>query len=130
MGVFTIKKVILKSKHQFKHFEKRIEEFSDWVAEVSASPWFLLTHMLWWGSWIGFRVEAFPYGLLTLIVSLEAIILSCLLLASGNREGEQEKKIARKDLRLSTETNTMVEEIHDMILDLQEDVRLLQNEGE
>lgn len=130
MGVFTIKKVILKSKHQFKHFEKRIEEFSDWVAEVSASPWFLLTHMLWWGSWIGFRVEAFPYGLLTLIVSLEAIILSCLLLSSGNREGETEKKIARKDLRLSTETNIMVEEIHDMIRDLQEDVRLLQDEGE
>jgi len=130
LGVFTIKKVILKSKHQFKHFEKRIEEFSDWVAEVSASPWFLLTHMLWWGSWIGFRVEAFPYGLLTLIVSLEAIILSCLLLSSGNREGETEKKIARKDLRLSTETNIMVEEIHDMIRDLQEDVRLLQDEGE
>jgi len=86
--------------------------------------------MLWWGSWIGFRVEAFPYGLLTLIVSLEAIILSCLLLSSGNREGETEKKIARKDLRLSTETNIMVEEIHDMIRDLQEDVRLLQDEGE
>ena len=128
MGVFTIKKVILKSKHQFKHFEKRIEEFSDWVAEVSASPWFLLTHMLWWGSWIGFRVEAFPYGLLTLIVSLEAIILSSLLLSSGNREGEVEKRIARKTLSNAKETNWMVEEIHEIVRDLQEDVRQLRDE--
>ena len=100
------------------------------TAEISAHPMFLIFHIIWWSLWVTFKVEPFPYGLLTLIVSLEAIILSCLLLASGNREGEQEKKIARKDLRLSTETNIMVEEIHDMIRDLQEDVRLLQDEGE
>lgn len=103
---------------------------SDWTAEVSAHPMFLIIHIIWWGLWITFKVEPFPYGLLTLIVSLEAIILSCLLLASGNREGEQEKKIARKDLRLSTETNIMVEEIHDMVRDLAEDVRTLQGEEE
>lgn len=100
------------------------------TAEISAHPMFLILHIIWWSLWVFFQVEPFPYGLLTLIVSLEAIILSCLLLASGNREGEQEKKIARKDLRLSTETNIMVEEIHDMIRDLQEDVRLLQDEGD
>ena len=125
MEVFTIKKIIRKSTHQFKHFEKRIEELSDWVSEVSASPWFLIVHAVWWGCWVGFEVEPFPYGLLTLIVSLEAIILSCLILGSGNREGEQEKKIARKDLRLSSETNTMVEEIHGIVRDLQEDIRHL-----
>ena len=123
MEVFTI-------KHYFKVFSKRIEQLSDWTADISAHPMFLILHVFWWGCWIGFKVEAFPYGLLTLIVSLEAIILSSLLLSSGNREGEAEKKIARKDLRLSTETNIMVEEIHDMIRDLQEDVRLLQNEGD
>lgn len=63
-------------------------------------------------------------------MSLEAIVLSGLLLSSGNREGEQEKKIARKDLRISTETNMMVEEIHDIVRDLQEDLRNLRNEEE
>ena len=111
-------------------FNKKVETLSDLTAEISAHPMFLIFHIIWWSLWVAFKVEPFPYGLLTLIVSLEAIILSCLLLASGNREGEQEKKIARKDLRLSTETNIMVEEIHDMIRDLQEDVRLLQDEGE
>jgi len=86
-----------------------------------------LLHIVWWGCWIGFKIEPFPFGLLTLIVSLEAIILSGLLLSSGNREGEQEKRIARKDLRISTETNIMVEDIFEIIQDLQEDIRNLKN---
>lgn len=86
-----------------------------------------MLHIVWWGCWIGFKIEPFPFGLLTLIVSLEAIILSGLLLSSGNREGEQEKRIARKDLRISTETNIMVEDIFEIIQDLQEDIRNLKN---
>ena len=125
-----MKKIILKFKHQFTHFEKRVEELSDWTAEKSASPWFLISHIIWWALWIGFKVEAFPYGLLTLIVSLEAIILSSLLLSSGNREGEVEKRIARKDLSISKETNWMVEEIHEIVRDLQEDFRVLKDEEE
>lgn len=130
MGVFTIKKLILKAKHNFKHFENRVEELSDWVAEISASPWFLIFHVIWWALWIGFKVEAFPYGLLTLIVSLEAIVLSSLLLSSGNREGEIEKKIARKTLNNTKESNMMTEEILDAVRDLQEEVRHLYDEGE
>lgn len=130
LEVFTIKKIILKIKHLFLHFEKKIEEISDWTAEVSASPWFLIFHIIWWATWIVFKIEPFPYGLLTLIVSLEAIVLSSLLLSSGNREGEVEKKIARKDLRISTQTNIMVEEIHDVIRDMQEDLRNLREDQE
>ena len=63
-------------------------------------------------------------------MSLEAIILSSLLLSSGNREGEVEKKIARKDLRISTETNIMVEEIHEAIRDIQEDIRIIKYDEE
>jgi uncharacterized membrane protein len=117
-------------KHYFRLFANKIEELSDWTAEISANPMFLLLHVIWWGAWIGFKVEPFPYGLLTLVVSLEAIILSSLLLASGNREGEQEKKIARKDLEISKQTNWMVEEIHEVVRDLQEDIRLLREDEE
>ena len=61
-------------------------------------------------------------------MSLEAIILSSLLLSSGNREGEVEKKIARKDLSISKETKWMVEDIHEIVRDLQEDIRILRDE--
>lgn len=123
-----MKKLILKFKHLFTHFENRIEEISDWTAEVSASPWFLILHAIWWACWIIFKVEPFPYGLLTMILSLEAIVLSALLLSSSNREGDVEKKIARKTLSNTKETNWMTEEILEVVRDLQEDVRLLRDE--
>jgi len=125
-----VKKILLKFKHLFVHFENRIEEMSDWTAEISASPWFLIIHLIWWAGWIGFKVEAFPFGLLTLVVSLEAIVLSSLLLSSSNREGDQEKKIARKTLSNTKETNWMAEETLEILRDLQEDVRLLRDEEE
>lgn len=110
-------------KNLLKKIKVKAEELSDLTSDAAASPWFIIAHVVWWGCWIGFKVEPFPFGLLTLMVSLEAIILSGLLLSSGNREGEQEKRIARKDLRISTETNIMVEEIHGIVRDLQEDIR-------
>jgi len=125
-----MKKLLLKIKHLFIHFENRIEEISDWTAEVSASPWFLILHAIWWSCWIVFKVEPFPYGLLTMILSLEAIVLSALLLSSSNREGDVEKKIARKTLSNTKETNWMTEEILEVVRDLQEDVRLLRDEEE
>jgi len=125
-----MKKILLKFKHLFLHFEKRIEEVSDWTAEISASPWFLIFHAIWWVCWIVFKVEPFPYGLLTMILSLEAIVLSALLLSSSNREGEIEKKITRKTLKNTKETNWMTEEILEVVRDLQEDVRQLRDEEE
>lgn len=125
-----MKKILLKFKHLFTHFENRIEELSDWTAEISASPWFLILHIIWWSCWIIFKVEPFPFGLLTMILSLEAIILSALLLSSSNREGDVEKKIARKTLTNTKETNWMTEEILEVVRDLQEDVRLLRDEEE
>ena len=129
--MFIIKKIIKKIKHLFLHFENRVEELSDWTADMSASPWFLIVHLIWWGLWIGFKLEPFPFGLLTLVVSLEAIFLSSLLLSSGNREGEVEKKIARKTLSQAKETNWMDEETLEILKDMQEDIRLLkEDEGE
>jgi uncharacterized membrane protein len=121
---------VLKIKHYLNRLNKKIEELSDWTADISAHPMFLLFHIVWWGCWIGFKVEPFPYGLLTLVVSLEAIVLSSLLLSSGNREGEAEKKITRKNLRLTSENNLIAEETLELLKDLHEDVRLLREEEE
>jgi uncharacterized membrane protein len=34
---------------------------------------FVYLHIIWFATWIGFRVEPYPFGLLRMIVSLEAI---------------------------------------------------------
>lgn len=124
-----MKILIPKVENYFIYFENKVNEVSDWTAQISSSPWFLILHAVWWALWIGYRVEPFPYGLLTLIVSLEAIALSSLILSSGNREAEIEKKITRKNLTVTTENNMMIEEILHTTRDLEEKIRLLVDEG-
>ena len=36
---------------------------------------FVYLHVIWFAAWIGFGVEPYPFGLLTMILSLEAIFL-------------------------------------------------------
>jgi len=56
-------------------------------------------------------VEKFPFGLLTLIVSLESILLSGLILNATNRQGDQDRKIIMKDLKLDQATHGHIEEL-------------------
>jgi uncharacterized membrane protein len=71
------------------HFEQRAQSLQNRVADAittfAGSMWFVYVHIVWFALWIGFRVEKFPFGLLTMIVSLEAIFLSTFVMISQNR---------------------------------------------
>ncbi|MGE0814988.1 MAG: cyclic nucleotide-binding domain-containing protein [Vicinamibacterales bacterium] len=82
----------------------RWQRVSDVVASVAASHTFTIAHLCWFGSWILTNIVAsagwlparlafdpFPFGLLTLIVSLEAIFLSIFVLVSQNRQSERDR---------------------------------------
>jgi len=77
---------------------------SDVIATIAASQAFTLIHIGWFGTWITMNVLAaagllpprlgfdpYPFGLLTLIVSLEAIFLSIFVLVSQNRQVERDR---------------------------------------
>jgi uncharacterized membrane protein len=51
-------------------------------------------HIIWFATWIGFRVEPYPFGLLTMIVSLEAIFLSTFVMISQNLADEKRQVLA------------------------------------
>jgi uncharacterized membrane protein len=55
---------------------------------------------VWFSCWIAFRVEDYPFGLLTMIVSLEAIFLSTFVMISQNRADAKRQVIA--DLQWQT----------------------------
>jgi uncharacterized membrane protein len=55
---------------------------------------FVYIHVIWFGSWIGFRVEPYPFGLVTMIVSLEAIFVSTFVMISQNRADEKRQALA------------------------------------
>jgi uncharacterized membrane protein len=72
-----------------EHAERRAESIQNRIADritaFAGSMRFVYLHILWFGLWIGLGAESYPYGLLTMIVSLEAIFLSTFVMISQNR---------------------------------------------
>src|SRR5205814_4124562 len=83
---------------------------ADRITSFAGSLNFVYIHSIWFGVWILFNIglfggaltfDEYPFGLLTMIVSLEAIFLSTFVMVSQNRQA------ARADIRseLDFETN-------------------------
>ena len=77
-----------------------VQAIADAAADFSGRFSFLLVHAAWFAVWIGLNIgvvpgmepfDPFPFGLLTMIVSLEAIFLSCMVLISQNRSAQKER---------------------------------------
>ena len=74
-------------------FENRL---ADRITTFSGSMRFVYLHIIWFSCWIGLGVESYPYGLLTMIVSLEAIFLSTFVMISQNRADEKREVVANE----------------------------------
>ena len=68
---------------------------ADRITAFAGSMRFVFLSIIWFACWIGFGVEDYPYGLLTMIVSLEAIFLSTFVMISQNRADEKRQVIAK-----------------------------------
>ena len=103
---------------------KRFQKMSDWASISFGSPWFLIIHLVFWGLWMGISsFDPYPFNLLTLIVSLESILLSGLLLNATNRSGDEDRRIITKDLKLDQETHNQIEELRKHMNEILEHVR-------
>jgi uncharacterized membrane protein len=94
---------------------------ADRITDFSGSMRFVYLHVLWFSLWIGLGVEKYPYGLLTMIVSLEAIFLSTFVLISQNRADAKRQVIANqewKTVRLEDRQNRELLTLSNQILDL------------
>ena len=80
-----------------EHARKRATSVQNRIADritgFAGSMRFVYLHLVWFGLWIGLGVEGYPYGLLTMIVSLEAIFLSTFVLISQNRADAKTKSL-------------------------------------
>jgi uncharacterized membrane protein len=106
----------------------RQNRVADAVTRFSGSMLFVYLHIIWFACWIGFGVEGYPFGLLTMIVSLEAIFLSTFVLISQNRADAKRQVIA--DAQWATvqeedKQNVELLEISNQILALTQEVRTL-----
>jgi uncharacterized membrane protein len=87
-------------EHARERAESVQNRIADRITAFAGSMRFVYLHILWFGCWIGFSVEGYPYGLLTMIVSLEAIFLSTFVMISQNRADAKRQVVA--DLQWQT----------------------------
>jgi uncharacterized membrane protein len=112
-----------------QHAEERAESIqnriADQITKFAGSMRFVYLHILWFAVWIGFRVEHYPYGLLTMIVSLEAIFLSTFVLISQNRADQKHQVVADQEwqtVQVEDKQNQELLELSHQILELTKQV--------
>ena len=81
-------------EHARERAESAQNRVADRITTFAGSMAFVYISILWFGCWIGFGVEKYPYGLLTMIVSLEAIFLSTFVMISQNRADAKRQVVA------------------------------------
>jgi uncharacterized membrane protein len=113
-----------------QHVEKRAanaqNRIADRITTFAGSMAFVYIHIIWFGCWIGLGVEKYPFGLLTMIVSLEAIFLSTFVMISQNRADAKRQVIADAQWKTVQEEDKQNEEllhISRQILQLTEEIR-------
>jgi uncharacterized membrane protein len=100
-NIETVARLQLENERKKSWFDHVIDAIHRWVSSAA----FLIVHVLWFAVWIGLNVFAtpfdpFPFSLLTLIVSLEAILLSGLLLMAQDRMTKEADRREELDLQV------------------------------
>ena len=98
-----------------RHAEERRQSVENRIADritaFAGSMRFVYIHIVWFGCWIGLGVEHYPYGLLTMIVSLEAIFLSTFVMISQNRADAKRQAIADQQWQTVKEEDRQNQEL-------------------
>jgi uncharacterized membrane protein len=114
---------------QLRDFEDLL---SDGITKFAGNIKFVYFHALWFGLWIAaglgafgpeYRFDTFPFGLLTMIVSLEAIFLSTFVMISQNRAGQ------KSEIRSQLDYETDLQAEREIAIIMRTLVRLAEKEG-
>jgi len=81
-------------QHAQQRAQSSENRIADAITRFAGSMPFVYVHVIWFTAWIALRVERYPFGLLTMIVSLEAIFLSTFVMISQNRADEKSQVLA------------------------------------
>jgi uncharacterized membrane protein len=90
---------------------------------------FVYLHVMWFALWIGLGVEHYPFGLLTMIVSLEAIFLSTFVMISQNRADAKRQALADQEWRTVQDEDRQNDELLNLSKKILELTRRLDADG-
>jgi uncharacterized membrane protein len=104
-----------------------IEKLAHHVAQLSGRPHFVTLHLVWFGIWIlcnsgliaAFAVfDEYPFGLLGIILAVEATLISLFLLISNNEQSTHAEKRAALDYEVNVRTWRLVNKLDRRLDDL------------
>jgi uncharacterized membrane protein len=128
-NVTTRRKLIKSFKAKADAKRTPAEKFADWLTSKLGSVTFLALNAIWFTTWILINTEKipgiepfdpFPFGLLTMIVSLEAIALAIIVLISQNREARVADLREEIELQVSTMAETELTKLINLMVKLME----------
>lgn len=99
------------------------DRIADVITSFSGHIVFVYVHLVWFGAWIILNTgklgvhpfDPFPYGLLTMVVSLEAIFLSTFVLISQNQLSQESEYRANLNLQIALLTEHEVTRVLQML---------------
>jgi len=111
----------------------RVMKVADWISEFSGSLEFLFIHLGLFFAWIVLNVgplsrtsigsfDPFPFGLLTMVVSLEAIILSVFVLLSQNRQVARDRVRNDIEYQVNLKAELEIGHLHEKVDHFHEEV--------
>lgn len=93
-------------ERQAIHNRTRVQRGTDRISALAGSPGFIAAHAVWFAAWVLFNraplsFDPYPYSLLNVIVSLEAIFLTSFVLMTQNRMTLHADRRAHLDLQVN-----------------------------
>jgi CRP/FNR family transcriptional regulator, cyclic AMP receptor protein len=105
---------------EMQHHSTLLQRVADGIAWFSGSMPFLMINGAWFIIWITINTvpgllgfDPYPFGLLTMIVSLEAIFLSCFVLISQNRQAEKDRYRADIEYEVNIKAELEIAHLHE-----------------
>ena len=135
MGAMTRKadlllrtRVARNAQEEIQDARSLLEKVTDWVADFSGSLLFLALNAAWFAVWIWLNVsglsrfDPYPFGFLTMVVSLEAIILSILVLLAQNRQAAKDRIRDDVEYDINVKAELEVAHLHEKVDATREDL--------
>lgn len=99
-----------------------VERVADAIAAFSGSIGFLIMNAVWFLGWIIWNLlpyvshfDPYPFGFLTMVVSLEAIFLSIFVLVSQNRQGMKDRLRADSEYEVNLKAELEITQLHEKV---------------
>ena len=103
------------------------DHIANLITAFSGSMLYVYLHVIWFTLWIVLNLgwlgitpfDPFPFGLLTMIVSLEAIFLSTFVLISQNRQALQSDRRQKLNMQVDVIAEQEITKLMQMLLEIQ-----------